>query len=50
VLTWNGADGDDWSLSGSGPYICRRLPLTPQRRDLFDSLVAEFGAIAARNG
>jgi hypothetical protein len=50
ALTWNGADGDDWSLSNSGPYIARRLPLTPERRGLFAALAAEFGAITARNG
>jgi hypothetical protein len=49
VLTWNGADGDDWSHSNSGPYIARRLPLTPERRELFDALTAEFGAIKASN-
>jgi hypothetical protein len=49
-LTWNGADGDDWSLSNAGPYIARRVPLTPERRALFTNLGAEFGLIAARNG
>jgi hypothetical protein len=50
VLTYNGADGDNWSLSNSGSYVARRLPLTPERRALFGALAAEFGAIAARNG
>lgn len=50
VFTWNGADGDDWSLCNCGSYNARRLPLTPGRRELFGALAAEFGAIAARNG
>ena len=50
VLTYNGADGDDWSLCNCGSYNARRLPLTPERRTLFDDLAREFGAIEARNG
>jgi hypothetical protein len=50
ALTWNGADGDDWTLCNRGSYIARRLPLTPERRALFGDLAASFGAIAARNG
>jgi hypothetical protein len=50
ALTWNGADGDDWSLSNCGAYIGRRLPFTPERRVLFGDLAGAFGAIEARNG
>lgn len=47
ILTYNGADGDDWSRSDYGPYIARFLPLTPDRRVLFDDLADTFGQLAA---
>ena len=47
VLTYNGADGDDWSRSNYGTYIARRMPFTPERRELFASLAAEFGPVGA---
>jgi len=45
VLTYNGADGDDWSRSNYPPYIAARLPLTPERAALVAELRAEFGEL-----
>lgn len=42
-LTYNGADGDNWSASNHGPYIARRLPRTPERAQLVADLIAEYG-------
>lgn len=50
VLTFNGAGGDDWSLSNHGSSIARRLPLTPERAALFASLAAEFGPVGGPRG
>ena len=33
-LRYNGADGDDWSLSNHGSFIARRMPLTQERAQL----------------
>ena len=48
VLTYNGTDGDNWSRSNCGPYIARRVPLTPETDALIAELAAEFGAIPGK--
>ncbi|HEY2763432.1 MAG TPA: hypothetical protein VGJ13_05380 [Pseudonocardiaceae bacterium] len=35
VLRYNGADGDNWAYNNYGGYIATRVPLTPQRSELF---------------
>ncbi|MGX5183425.1 hypothetical protein ACWKT5_11545 [Streptomyces avermitilis] len=41
-LRYNGADGDDWSLSNHGSFIARRMPLTEERAQLVADLRAEY--------
>ncbi|WP_331732346.1 hypothetical protein OG613_47840 (plasmid) [Streptomyces sp. NBC_00015] len=43
-LRYNGADGDDWSLSNYGPFIARRLPLTEERAHLVADFRAEYAS------
>ncbi|MFD6072508.1 hypothetical protein, partial [Amycolatopsis lurida] len=41
-LTYNGADGDDWSRNNSGPYVAWRQPLTPRRAEVIRALREEY--------
>lgn len=45
ALTYNGADGDNWSYSNYGTCIARRMPLTAERAALVADLRAEFGTV-----
>ncbi|GAA0719550.1 hypothetical protein Drose_05860 [Dactylosporangium roseum] len=45
VLQYNGADGDDWSVSNYTTYIARRVPLTGDRAQLVDELGEAFGSL-----
>lgn len=50
VLTYNGADGDDWSRNNFGAYVACRMPLTAERAALAEELRAEFGAVEHEAG
>ncbi|WP_052120462.1 hypothetical protein [Amycolatopsis sp. MJM2582] len=41
-LTYNQADGEDWSRNNTGPYVAWRQPLTPRRAELIRDLREEY--------
>lgn len=43
LLSYNGADGDDWSRNNLPGFIARHFPLTEERARLVGDLRAEYG-------